>query len=90
MKDSKKNLKRSPKNNNSEKQREKIFGKKIQQMCTVEGVAQFRFSEPGYGFGGFSFYIENGKLKCENECMNRARIIRYLIDLVMHCEMNDK
>ena len=41
------------------------------------------------GFGNFTFYEENGKLICDNECMDRESVKDALMFLGDNCILKD-
>lgn len=49
----------------------------------------FAWSATGVGFGSIQFYVKDGVLRCENECMGKEFIKRMLCNMVDDAEMND-
>jgi hypothetical protein len=46
----------------------------------------FSWSIKGFGFGTTTFYYEDGKLKCDNEAMNKDSIKKILCEFVDRAE----
>lgn len=52
--------------------------------CTPMGdqYVTFEWSMKGHGFGQLGFYVEDGKLYCDNECMSKERVKAILCAMV--------
>jgi hypothetical protein len=48
------------------------------------------WSVKGRGFGEYSFYVEGGKLMCDNECDSRQAVKDVLCMLVDSAKFTDK
>ena len=61
----------------------KYKDKEIKYVETYDEEAiVFLWGIEGIGFGETSFYYEDGKLKCDNECMSKEFIKAILSDFV--------
>lgn len=48
------------------------------------------WSEKGRGFGSYTFWMEDGKIYCDNECDSRATIKRILSKMVDQAILSDE
>lgn len=67
----------------------KEFFDSMKDNCEPEGTTTFNWSAKGIGFGQFYFYVKDGELRCENECMNKGFIKKMLCQMVDESTLND-
>ena len=62
-----------------------------QQMIPIgcEDAVSFSWGVPGRGFGQLIFYMKEGKLYCDNECMDKEFIKERLCKLVDNAELTE-
>lgn len=53
-------------------------------------IVIFQWSEKGRGFGEYTFYEENGKLYCDNECDSKEQVMAVLLNFVNQAIFKDK
>jgi len=58
--------------------------------CVPQRNIYFSWTMDGVGFGELGFYMEDGVLKCANECMSKERIKKILCSMVDNAELNDE
>ncbi len=63
-----------------------------QQMIPIgcEDPVQFSWGKPGTGFGQLLFYIKDGELLCDNECMSKEFIKERLCKMVDDCKTTEE
>jgi hypothetical protein len=49
-----------------------------------------KWAKCGFGFGEIALYVENGKIRCGNECMSKDFIKSVLCELVDKAVLNDR
>lgn len=60
----------------------KVYSVDISHPFTLKWIAE-------EGFGEFTFYVENGKIICDNEYMFRESVKDVLNFLIDNCELRD-
>lgn len=53
-------------------------------------IVGFSWTMKGSGFGEIVFYYKDGKLHCDNECMNRWEILARLYVMLQSCILDTK
>lgn len=63
-----------------------------QQMIPMYATdpVQFTWGKPGTGFGQLLFYIRDGELLCDNECMSKEFIKERLCKMVDDCKTTEE
>jgi len=61
----------------------------VEDGCEVQGTATFNWGLKGFGFGMLHFYMKDGKLHCDNECMKPETVKKILNMMVDQCVMDD-
>lgn len=55
---------------------------------SIEG-STIDFSVPGFGFGQITFFMENGKMHCNNEYMGKETLKMIIGKMIDECVLED-